>query len=120
MALINYNGLATSKSKIPEYRVWQQIRDRCKNKRNKCYTRYGGRGITVCDRWLVFENFIEDLGFRPVGGEKMTIERIDVNGNYEPSNCRWATWMDQHRNKSNNRWIEFDGEIKTVLNGLGY
>jgi hypothetical protein len=112
MKVIDYHGSIVTKSKIPEYRVWQQIRDRCKNEKNKCYPRYGGRGITVCDRWLVFENFIEDMGFRPVGGEKMTIERVDLNGNYEPENCIWATWKEQHSNTSRNRVIKFNGESK--------
>lgn len=103
------------KSKLKEYRIWQQVRDRCHNENNKCYPRYGGRGITVCDRWNplkggTFENFIEDMGLRPVGGEKMTIERLDTNGNYEPSNCVWATWKTQARNTSRNNIIDFNGE----------
>jgi hypothetical protein len=70
------------------FRIWTGILRRCLNPNFKAYKYYGGRGITVCDRWLKFENFFEDMGVRPDG---LQIDRIDVDGNYEPSNCRWVT-----------------------------
>lgn len=72
-----------------EYRIWKGMKDRCFNKNNKNYHNYGGRGITVCQRWFKFELFIEDMGYRP---EKwLQIDRINNDGNYEPGNCRWTT-----------------------------
>lgn len=85
----------------PEYQIWSQMKGRCLNKNNKKYPDYGGRGITVCERWTEkgtgYMNFIEDLGYRPT--DKHSIGRIDNDGNYEPSNCRWETREEQDYNK---------------------
>lgn len=98
------------KSKIKEYYVWKTMKSRCKNKSNGSYKNYGARGIMVCERWdNSFENFINDMGLRP--SDKHSIDRIDNDGNYEPSNCRWADIFEQAGKKRSNKVLEFNGEI---------
>lgn len=83
----------------PEYKSWKAMKERCRNESAPNYHLYGGRGITVCDRWLGddgFINFLADMGARPEGS---TLDRKDTNGNYEPSNCRWSTASEQAKNR---------------------
>lgn len=88
------------------------MRARCNNPKNHDYVDYGGRGISICARWNSFANFFADMGPRPPG---LTVDRIDVNGNYEPGNCRWATSITQARNKRTSLLIEFDGTTRPLM-----
>ena len=95
------------------YRAWLHIKDRCSNQSSKNYDRYGGRGITYCKEWneyLPFHEWALSNGYKP----GLTIDRIDNNGNYEPSNCRWVTAFVQSRNTSRNRLITIDGKTKIL------
>lgn len=85
------------KSQTRIYNSWKAMIDRCCNKKSKVYKWYGLRGIKVCDRWLKLENFIEDMGDRPIG---KSLDRIDNDGNYEFANCRWATAKEQALNRT--------------------
>jgi len=99
-------------SKSVEHNTWSKIKARCHNPTDKCFRYYGARGISVCDRWrFSFENFFADMGLRPRG---TTIDRIDNDGNYEPSNCRWATKTQQARNKRRSLRFEWDGALMQI------
>lgn len=100
---------------LPEYKSWIQMKQRCCNPKSTQYYLYGARGITICQRWLdSFKNFLEDMGNKP--DNSYTIDRIDVNGNYEPSNCKWSTKIEQGNNRRDNRWITYKGERYTISN----
>jgi hypothetical protein len=97
-----------------EYRSWTSTLTRCTNPRHEYYNRYGGRGITICDRWRdSFQAFYADMGPKP--GPEYTIERENNDGNYEPGNCKWDTRKNQARNRSTNHLIQHDGQMKTSI-----
>lgn len=97
-------------SGTPTHKSWTSMKSRCLNPNFPCYIDYGARGITVCEKWMSFENFLSDMGIRPDG---TTLDRIDNKKGYSPDNCRWATKIEQQRNTSLNRIIEFNGERLT-------
>ena len=95
--VLNRSGPVThGRTGTVEYRTWQAMLRRCRNPRAKSYEDYGKRGISVCERWLKFENFFADMGLKPKG---LSLDLIDNDGHYEPGNCRWATASEQARNR---------------------
>lgn len=101
------HGMTNTKA----YRSWSGMKQRCYNKKNQKFPEYGGRGISVCERWSSFENFISDMG---APKEHESIDRVDVNGNYCPENCRWATQLEQQNNRRDNVIFEVNGERLTM------
>lgn len=101
------HGLCESKI----YRIWASMIQRCSNPKNPAYMSYGGRGITVCERWLNFSNFYEDMGSRP---PSKTLDRVDNSLGYSKDNCRWATRKEQGNNRRTNLIIAFNGKKKTL------
>lgn len=101
-----------SRSKL--YDIYYKMRHRCYNKHDKNYNNYGGRGIKICDEWLSdFMNFYKwsmNTGYC----KTLTIDRIDVNGNYEPNNCRWVDWDTQANNRRNNVYLTYNGKTQTI------
>lgn len=99
-----------NKAGASEYHIWSTMKQRCLNPKTANYSRYGGRGITICSDWLGgsgYENFFRDMGPRP--GKQFSLDRRDQDGPYSPSNCRWATQIEQQNNRSGTRRIEHDG-----------
>ena len=93
-------------------KVWTDIRERCENPNAVRFARYGGRGIKLCRRWQDFRNFLADMA--PTYEDGLTIDRIDNDGDYEPSNCQWATAKDQSRNRSNTVFVMWKGEERKL------
>ena len=108
--MLTKHGLAARGRQHPLFRAWTDMRKRVLSAKSKSYTNYGGRGIGICDRWSDFSLFVSDMGPKP--GPDWTIDRIDVNGDYEPGNCRWATKSTQANNTRNS--------LRYVYNGLAY
>lgn len=107
------NRVTHGKHKTQEYSTWAAMKKRCTNPNSVDYHNYGGRGITVCKRWLdSFENFLEDMGERPNNNSQ--IDRINTNKGYSKKNCRWATPIENTRNRRNNIKITYKGETKTL------
>lgn len=117
------HGLSSSRL----YRIWSAMVNRCKNENTPCYCRYGGRGISVCEEWKVFESFAKwafSAGY-DLNSSYQTIDRIDVNKGYCPDNCRWATLQEQANNTRSNHCLEFNGEIHSMadwarISGIPY
>ena len=96
------------------HRIWTQMKTRCFNPKDEHYKDYGGRGITICDEWLNNLQAFHDWAIANGYSDELTIDRIDVNGNYEPSNCRWITTKEQNFNKRNTVFVTYKGETKTL------
>ena len=99
----------------PEYNAWRAMKNRCENSASRDYVRYGGRGISVCNRWKIFEDFFADMGVKP--SSRHSLDRIDNDLGYEPSNCRWATIAEQTRNRGGlrtNRLVTVQGKTMCV------
>lgn len=107
------HGHARGKRVSPEWSAWKGMRQRCHSTTHKRYPLYGGRGIRVCQQWRdSFEAFFADMGRKP--SERHSLDRIDVNGDYEPGNCRWADQQEQCRNQRRNRVVNFEGQAMTL------
>lgn len=103
-------GMISTRVKRPEYTTWLRMKSRCNNPNNPDYKHYGGRGISISPEWLTsFENFINDMGWKPFKGA--SIERIDVNGNYCKENCKWVSMRDQHINTRRTIRVDYDGKL---------
>ena len=104
------NGEAKTRHHL--FRTWASMHQRCSNPNLKCFKSYGGKGVKVCDRWKSFWNFVDDLPKRPTA--KHSLDRIDSNGNYEPTNVRWATQKEQLRNNSRTFFVTHEGDTKCL------
>lgn len=95
----------------PTFRTWRAMLQRCHDPKHHNYRYYGGRDIRVCERWLVFQNFVDDMGERPQG---TTLDRISSTGDYHPNNCRWADIVTQNRNHGGNRLLTYQGRTQCL------
>jgi len=105
--------IKTGKSRTTTFSSWDSMIQRCYNGNNGEFKNYGGRGISVCERWHTFANFLYDMGEKTI--TNYTIERINNDGNYEPQNCKWATLKENCRNRRTNRLITYDGTTKCLI-----
>lgn len=107
------HGMNCRPNRTPEYRAWEGMKRRCKEKKTKDKKNYADRGISVCERWEnSFVLFLQDVGMRP--GPGYTLDRKDNDKGYEPGNVRWATYQEQNNNRRNNKKFEFNGQSKTL------
>lgn len=106
------------------YNTWASMKNRCHNSKSDNYKNYGMRGITVCDEWVdnysEFKRWALDNGYNESGGRNCSIERIDVNGNYSPENCKWATAKEQMNNTRRNTFVEYDGKRMSLAQWADY
>ena len=117
--IIKHGGYVGGKE-TPEHYVWRAMIDRCTKPKHRWYSKYGGRGITVCEEWLDYSNFLASVGGRP--SAEHTLERIDNNKGYNPENVRWATKSEQQKNKSTTSLYisdEFSGTLVECAEHLG-
>lgn len=117
--VLSASGYKDGRTGTPEWRVWRDMLRRCEDSGVDAFKHYGARGIAVCERWHEFENFLADMGRRPAG---MTLERADVDGNYEPSNCSWIPAGEQSRNTRRTVRVSLGGEelcLKVACGRLG-
>lgn len=106
------HGATVGREPSKEYRSWAAMKTRCLNPNSPKFPIYGGRGIRICERWInSFENFVADIGLAP--SPNHTVDRINTNGNYEPSNCKWSTAKEQANNTRCNSFVEWNGERLT-------
>lgn len=111
--------MRNKRTRSTEYRIWEAMKYRCTNPSCKAFKDYGGRGITVCQKWMKFDGFFDDMGLRPTG---KTLDRIDNNAGYSKENCRWASMREQSRNRRSNKFITAFGITLLVsdwADGLG-
>lgn len=101
----------------PIHKIWTNMKSRCLDPNNPNYENYGGRGITICSRWMKFENFYQDMRNKPKG---KTLDRIDNNKSYYKENCRWSTLFQQANNKRNNHLLTFKGKTQTIAEWARY
>jgi len=121
----NHNHLKHGMTNTRLHHIWKSIKQRCYNPNNNRYSNYGGRGITVCDEWRNSFNAFYEWAMANGYADDLTIDRKDTNGNYEPSNCCWATQKEQQNNRRNNCLITHNGETHTLaewaaITGLKY
>ncbi len=112
------HGHSKKHNETPEYKIWQKMKDRCLNQNNPDFLHYGGRNITVCEKWLDFKNFIKDMGNRP--SDKYSIERIDVNEGYNSINCEWILKSNQPKNRRTNIFVNINGTKMCLKDGCRY
>lgn len=107
----SWHGHTSRREYSPTYHSWQSMLARCRFTSRDPSKKYAGRGITVCERWRSFDNFLADMGERPAG---TTLDRINPNGHYEPGNCRWSTPREQARNRRNAR-LDFSSAVEVAM-----
>ena len=119
MSIDNISHLRHGEAYSSEYKAWQSMKARCYNPLHKNFNSYGGRNIKVCDRWLdSFENFLEDMKYKP--SPNHTLGRINPNGDYDPVNCQWQTWIKQGRHRANNKLKLSQAREIRMLYNRGY